>query len=113
MIKNIGVQLVCEYAFPSWFKRTHTKFVDRSKIMNVVMAEGIDGWQIRTYLALLIASDTVPVTNGPNKNTSFNIGGDHSLVVLFQRLLPRLHHIQPVYHQLKRLIQPSYEHSET
>ncbi|ORZ01202.1 GPI-GlcNAc transferase complex, PIG-H component-domain-containing protein [Syncephalastrum racemosum] len=67
VMRDVGIQVRTTY----WGGRSELLFIDKHKIDDIVINEGITMWQIKSYLAILI------------KNQD-------KMVVVFEHLLPRL-----------------------
>lgn len=50
VMRDIGIQVKTTY----WSGRTESKFINRLKIENVVINEGITLWQVKPYMAILV-----------------------------------------------------------
>ncbi|OBZ82162.1 Phosphatidylinositol N-acetylglucosaminyltransferase subunit H [Choanephora cucurbitarum] len=49
-IRDVGIQIKTVY----WNGSTFSRFIDRLKVEDIVINEGISFWQIKSYLAILI-----------------------------------------------------------
>ncbi|ORZ25298.1 GPI-GlcNAc transferase complex, PIG-H component-domain-containing protein [Absidia repens] len=68
VMRDIGVQVKTTY----WSGRTESRFINRLKIENVVINEGITLWQIKPYIAILLKDQD-------------------KMLIVFENLLPPLH----------------------
>ncbi|CDS04036.1 hypothetical protein LRAMOSA06991 [Lichtheimia ramosa] len=66
-MKDVGIQVRTVY----WGGRTVSRFIDRRKIHDIVINEGITMWQIKSYMAIIVKNQ------------------EH-MIVVFEHLLPRL-----------------------
>lgn len=49
-MKDVGIQVRTVY----WGGRTVSRFIDRRKIHDIVINEGITMWQIKSYMAIIV-----------------------------------------------------------
>ncbi|KAJ8331466.1 hypothetical protein QVD99_001737 [Batrachochytrium dendrobatidis] len=75
VFRDMGIQL--QTRFWGGFRST-TRFIPASKILSVIINEGITLWQVKFYLAIVIE-------------------GENEMTVAFSRTLPRLHILERVY----------------
>ncbi|KAL9552262.1 hypothetical protein MBANPS3_003875 [Mucor bainieri] len=66
-IRDVGIQVKTTY----WGGSSVTRFINRNKIDDVIINEGISFWQIKSYMAILVKDED-------------------KMVVVFEHLLPRL-----------------------
>lgn len=66
-VRDVGIQVKTVY----WDQSSATRFIDRPKIEDIVILEGISFWQIKSYIAII------------TKN-------EDKMVVVFENLLPKL-----------------------
>ncbi|KAI8888531.1 hypothetical protein K501DRAFT_240525 [Backusella circina FSU 941] len=69
-IRDVGIQVKTVY----WGGSVVSRFINRSKIEDVIINEGISFWQIKSYMAIMVK-------------------GEDKMTVVFEHLLPKL---QPV-----------------
>lgn len=53
VVRDLGVQIKTTYPF----KRTCCRFIDKSKIGQIIINEGITAFQVKFYLAVLISGE--------------------------------------------------------
>ncbi|KAL1921208.1 uncharacterized protein VTP21DRAFT_10924 [Calcarisporiella thermophila] len=75
IIRDLGIQVRTVYADG----RATSQFIDRAKLSDIIINEGITLWQVKFYMALMVE-------------------GHDRLVVVFEHLLPRLKVLLEVYH---------------
>ncbi|KAI8337234.1 GPI-GlcNAc transferase complex, PIG-H component-domain-containing protein [Chlamydoabsidia padenii] len=68
VMQDIGIQVKTTY----WSGRSESKFINRQKIENVVINEGITLWQVKPYMAILVKEQD-------------------KMTIVFENLLPSLH----------------------
>ncbi|KAK4511311.1 uncharacterized protein ATC70_012526 [Mucor velutinosus] len=66
-IRDVGIQVKTTY----WGGSSVSRFINRNKIDDVIINEGISFWQIKSYMAILVKDED-------------------KMVVVFEHLLPRL-----------------------
>ncbi|KAI8976203.1 GPI-GlcNAc transferase complex, PIG-H component-domain-containing protein [Pilobolus umbonatus] len=66
-IRDIGIQVKTTY----WGGYTVSRFINRLKIEDIIINEGISFWQIKSYMAILVKDEA-------------------KMIVVFEHLLPRL-----------------------
>ncbi|KAI8642653.1 GPI-GlcNAc transferase complex, PIG-H component-domain-containing protein [Parasitella parasitica] len=66
-IRDVGIQVKTTY----WGGSSVSRFINRDKIDDVIINEGINFWQIKSYMAILVKNED-------------------KMVVVFEHLLPRL-----------------------
>lgn len=49
-MKDVGIQVRTVY----WGGRTVSRFIDRRKIHDIIINEGITMWQIKSYMAIIV-----------------------------------------------------------
>ncbi|KAG0305468.1 hypothetical protein BGZ98_004089 [Dissophora globulifera] len=81
VIRDVGVQVKTVYLGG----RSSSRFIDRSKISDIIINEAITMMHIRVYLAIIVE-------------------GEDKMVVVFQHLLPRLNVLLPAYHGARSII---------
>ncbi|KAI8099395.1 GPI-GlcNAc transferase complex, PIG-H component-domain-containing protein [Halteromyces radiatus] len=85
IMRDIGIQVKTTY----WSGRTESKFINRLKIQNVVINEGIHLWQVKPYMAILVKDQ-------------------EKMLIVFENLLPPLHPVLlTTYRGTRRLLFPS------
>ncbi|KAI3657970.1 hypothetical protein MP638_003002 [Amoeboaphelidium occidentale] len=81
VIKDLGLELKTTYLL---FNKQESKFIDQSKILEIIINEGISRWQVKFYLAVIVD------------------GG--SVAVVFENLLPRLDVLKEVYNGTRKMM---------
>eukprot|EP00164_Ancoracysta_twista_P006876 GFYU01009673.1.p1 GENE.GFYU01009673.1~~GFYU01009673.1.p1 ORF type:complete len:171 (+),score=34.20 GFYU01009673.1:90-602(+) len=81
LMQELGIQLKTKYAGG----KEKTFFIDKSKIKNVIINEGITNWSVIYYIA-------------------FVVEGHNQLIVAYSNLCPRLNLLQKVYHPIRAMI---------
>ncbi|KAI7905588.1 GPI-GlcNAc transferase complex, PIG-H component-domain-containing protein [Cokeromyces recurvatus] len=66
-IRDVGIQVKTTY----WGGSSVSRFINRQKVEDVIINEGISFWQIKSYMAILVK-------------------GENKMIVVFENLLPRL-----------------------
>ncbi|KAI8374615.1 GPI-GlcNAc transferase complex, PIG-H component-domain-containing protein [Radiomyces spectabilis] len=90
-MRDIGIQVKTTY----WGGSSVSRFVNRLKIEDVVLNEGITMWQIKSYMALLVKDQ-------------------EKMTVVFEHLLPKLQPILlDVYRGVRQTIFPQQPTLET
>ncbi|SAM09185.1 hypothetical protein [Absidia glauca] len=85
VMRDIGIQVKTTY----WSGRTESKFINRLKIENVVINEGITLWQVKPYIAILVKDQD-------------------KMTIVFENLLPPLHPVLlETYRGTRQLLFPS------
>ncbi|KAI9256257.1 GPI-GlcNAc transferase complex, PIG-H component-domain-containing protein [Sporodiniella umbellata] len=67
VIRDVGIQVKTVY----WDQSSATRFIDRPKIDDIVILEGISFWQIKSYIAIIVKNED-------------------TMVIVFENLLPKL-----------------------
>ncbi|KAI9470050.1 MAG: GPI-GlcNAc transferase complex, PIG-H component-domain-containing protein [Benjaminiella poitrasii] len=84
-IQDVGIQVKTTY----WGGSTVSRFINRPKIEDVIINEGISFWQIKSYMAILVK-------------------GENKMIVVFENLLPRLDPILiHVYQGIRTILFPT------
>ncbi|KAI1302175.1 hypothetical protein EDD11_005640 [Mortierella claussenii] len=81
VIRDVGVQVKTVYLGG----RSSCRFIDRSKISDIIINEAITMMHIRVYMAIIVE-------------------GEDKMVVVFQHLLPRLNVLLQAYHGARSII---------
>ncbi|KAF9430249.1 hypothetical protein BGZ76_000904 [Entomortierella beljakovae] len=81
VIRDVGVQVKTVYLGG----RSSSRFIDRSKITDIIINEAITMMHIRVYMAIIVE-------------------GEDKMVVVFQHLLPRLKVLLQAYHGARFII---------
>ncbi|KAG0366637.1 GPI-GlcNAc transferase complex, PIG-H component-domain-containing protein [Gamsiella multidivaricata] len=81
VIRDVGVQVKTVYLGG----RSSSRFIDRSKISDIIINEAITMMHIRVYMAIIVE-------------------GEDKMVVVFQHLLPRLNVVLQAYHGARSII---------
>ncbi|ORZ26647.1 GPI-GlcNAc transferase complex, PIG-H component-domain-containing protein [Lobosporangium transversale] len=81
VIRDVGVQVKTVYLGG----RSSSRFIDRSKITDIIINEAITMMHIRVYMAIIVE-------------------GEDRMVVVFQHLLPRLNVLLQAYHGARSII---------
>ncbi|KAF9187015.1 hypothetical protein BGZ49_004121, partial [Haplosporangium sp. Z 27] len=81
VIRDVGVQVKTVYLGG----RSSSRFIDRSKISDIIINEAITMLHIRVYMAIIVE-------------------GEDKMVVVFQNLLPRLKVLLQAYHGARSII---------
>ncbi|KAF9356317.1 hypothetical protein BGX26_005422 [Mortierella sp. AD094] len=81
VIRDVGVQVKTVYLGG----RSSSRFIDRSKISDIIINEAITMLHIRVYMAIIV-------------------DGEDKMVVVFQNLLPRLRVLLQAYHGARSII---------
>ncbi|KAK3828065.1 MAG: GPI-GlcNAc transferase complex, PIG-H component-domain-containing protein [Benniella sp.] len=81
VIRDVGVQVKTVYLGG----RSSSRFIDRSKISDIIINEAITMMHIRVYMAIIVE-------------------GEDRMVVVFQHLLPRLNVLLQAYHGARSII---------
>ncbi|KAF9956617.1 hypothetical protein BGZ72_002628 [Mortierella alpina] len=89
VIRDVGVQVKTVYLGG----RSASRFIDRSKISDIIINEAITMMHIRVYLAIIVE-------------------GEDKMVVVFQHLLPRLNVLLQAYHGARSIIFNEKDHSD-
>ncbi|KAG0043224.1 hypothetical protein BGZ83_011701 [Gryganskiella cystojenkinii] len=89
VIRDVGVQVKTVYLGG----RSSSRFIDRSKIQDIIINEAITMLHIRVYMAIIVE-------------------GEDRMVVVFQNLLPRLHVLLQAYHGARSIIFHEKDHSD-
>ncbi|OZJ06195.1 hypothetical protein BZG36_00979 [Bifiguratus adelaidae] len=81
-IREVGVQVKTTYVSG----QSKIRFIDKSKLVNIVIHEGITMWQLKSYLTILVRDE-------------------HRTTVVFEHLLPRLRPtLLQVYHGVRGIM---------
>lgn len=84
LIRGVGLQIRTTYKL---FNRTQTQFIDRARITDILINEGITRSQVRYYLAIFVKDDG-------------------KMAVVFEHLLPRINpFLLQVYHGAREAMQ--------
>ncbi|KAG0218242.1 hypothetical protein BGX33_008083 [Mortierella sp. NVP41] len=89
VIRDVGVQVKTVYLGG----RSVSRFIDRSKISDIIINEAITMFHIRVYMAIIVE-------------------GEDKMVVVFQNLLPRLNVLLQAYHGARSIIFNEKDHSD-
>ncbi|KAF9406441.1 hypothetical protein BGZ94_003112 [Podila epigama] len=89
VIRDVGIQVKTVYLGG----RSVSRFIDRSKIQDIIINEAITMMHIRVYMAIIVE-------------------GEDKMVVVFQNLLPRLNVVLQAYHGARSIIFHEKDHSE-
>ncbi|KAF9105614.1 hypothetical protein BGX27_009547 [Mortierella sp. AM989] len=81
VIRDVGVQVKTVFLGG----RSSSRFIDRSKISDIIINEAITMMHIRVYMAIIVE-------------------GEDKMVVVFQHLLPRLKELLQAYHGARSII---------
>ncbi|CAJ0757101.1 19941_t:CDS:2 [Entrophospora sp. SA101] len=86
VVKDVGIQVKTVYMDG----RCVSKFIDISKISNIIINEGITMLQVKFYLALVVENQD-------------------RMVVVFENLLPKLYILKQVYRGIRSVISSEIE----
>ncbi|KAF9582013.1 hypothetical protein BGW38_000775 [Lunasporangiospora selenospora] len=89
VIRDVGVQVKTVYLGG----RSVSRFIDRSKIQDIIINEAITMLHIRVYMAIIVE-------------------GEDRMVVVFQHLLPKLNVLLQAYHGARSIIFNEKDHSD-
>ncbi|KAG0347511.1 hypothetical protein BG005_000114 [Podila minutissima] len=89
VIRDVGIQVKTVYLGG----RSVSRFIDRSKIQDIIINEAITMMHIRVYMAIIVE-------------------GQDKMVVVFQNLLPRLNVLLQAYHGARSIIFHEKDHSD-
>ncbi|KAG4103354.1 hypothetical protein H8356DRAFT_1644587 [Neocallimastix lanati (nom. inval.)] len=85
VVRDLGVQIKTTYPF----RRTYSRFIDKSKIGQIIINEGITAFQVKFYLAVLIS------------------GEDH-MEVVYKSLIPKLKILKFIYKESNEILKPNF-----
>ncbi|KAG0258541.1 hypothetical protein DFQ27_004601 [Actinomortierella ambigua] len=88
VIRDVGVQVKTVYLGG----RSVSRFIDRSRIADIIINEAITMMHIRVYMAIIVE-------------------GEDRMVVVFQHLLPRLNVVLQAYHGARSILFNEKDHS--
>jgi len=85
VVRDLGVQIKTTYPF----NRTYSRFIDKSKIGQIIINEGITAFEVNFYLAVLIS------------------GEDH-MEVVYKSLIPKLQILKFIYKESNEILKPNF-----
>ncbi|ORX88285.1 hypothetical protein BCR32DRAFT_263718 [Anaeromyces robustus] len=85
VVRDLGVQIKTTYLF----NRTTSRFIDKSKIGQIIINEGITAFEVNFYLAVLIS------------------GADH-MEVVYKKLIPKLKILKFIYKESNEILKPNF-----
>jgi hypothetical protein len=97
VIRELGIQLTAVY----WNGKKSIIWIERSKIKNVFIHEGITRFHVVYYLAFIIDNKEKTIVAFPVSSIF--------VILHFQNLLPRIHILQQVYLGVRSTIYPGEE----